>query len=634
MQPTATETAASKRDARQYNCGVRPIAWQPVSRTGRRERPTNMLIELAVRDFAIIRDMRISFAPGFNALTGETGAGKSIVVDALGAVLGARVSSDLVRTGAKAAWVEALFDVRTVVGREDFEKQLAESGLQPEDGCLILSRDINANGRSVARVNGRSVTAGILSSIGEYLVDIHGQSEHLSLLRPAVHLALLDHFASAENLRGQFAELFREHESIARRISEIQTNERERAQRIDMLRFQAEEIEAAGLRAGEEEELEREQSVLANAERLKVLAAEASRLLDGDDEMSAEPVPGTLDNLRIAVERVDELARIDADNEDLASELRNVLFLLEEHVLSIRSYADRVEANPERLEAIEDRLALLKQLKRKYGATIEEVIGYLDQASAELNQLENSEQHAEKLLAKAETLHHEMGVVAGKLSQRRRAAAPALKTQVERAMLELNMGRAEFGVEFGELVGSMTIPVSIDGGTRSLPFDATGCDRVQFLIAPNAGEALRPLGRIASGGEMARLMLAMKSILSTEDATPTLVFDEVDVGVGGRSGQPVGEKLWRLSEHHQVLVISHLAQVAAFADTHFKINKHERRGRTETLIEKLDATQQLDEIAAMLDGHPPTAESRENARAVLDRIERWKHSRVDAVPAS
>lgn len=590
-----------------------------------------MLIELAIRDFAIIRDLRISFSPGFNALTGETGAGKSIVIDALGAVLGARVSSDLVRTGAKAAWVEALFDVGAIASREDFARLLTENGLQPEDGCLILSRDINANGRSMARVNGRSVTAGTLASIGEHLVDIHGQSEHLSLLRPAVHLTLLDHFASAEELRAQFAELFREHDGVMRRISEVQTNERERAQRIDMLRFQADEIETAHLRPGEEGELERERSVLANAERLKLLAAEASQLLEGADEMSAEPLPGALDNLRVAVDRVDELARIDADNEDIARQLRDLQFMLEEHVLTIRSYADRIEADPERLEAIEDRLALLKQLKRKYGSTIDEVIDYLDKASAELSSLENSEQHAGDLQAKAEALRHEMGIVAGKLSQRRKAAAPDLTAQVERAMLELNMGRAEFEVAFGEQSGTMTIPVSVDRDTRQLPFDASGCDRVEFLIAPNAGEALRPLGRIASGGEMARLMLALKSILSTEDATPTLVFDEVDVGVGGRSGQPVGEKLWRLSEHHQVLVISHLAQVAAFGDTHFKINKHERRGRTETSIDKLDETQRVDEIAAMLDGHPPTAESRENARAVLERIEEWKRSRVSAI---
>jgi DNA repair protein RecN (Recombination protein N) len=593
-----------------------------------------MLLELAIRDFAIIRDLRITFTPGFNALTGETGAGKSIIIDALGAVLGARVSSDLVRTGATSAWVEALFDAQSLATRDDFRQILTDTGLELEDGCLILSRDINANGRSVARINGRTVTAGTLATVGEYLVDIHGQSEHLSLLRPSVHLGLLDHYAAAGELRDQFAALYRQYEGVARKIDEIRTNERERAQRLDMLRFQADEIESARLSPTEEEELEQERTVLANAERLALLAAEAYQLLDGGDEASAEPVAGALDNLRAAVERVDELARIDRENEELAGQLREAQFLLEEYALSIRSYADRLEADPERLEAIEDRLALLKQLKRKYGATIADVIAYLDRASEELHDLENSEQHVEGLREQAGALRARMGSVASSLSERRRSAAPELKAQVEQAMLELNMGRAQFEVEFGELPGSARIPVSLDGTADERPFDATGVDRVEFLIAPNAGEAPKALGRIASGGEMARLMLALKSILSSEDATPTLVFDEVDVGVGGRSGQPVGEKLWGLGERHQVLVISHLAQVAAFAETHFKITKLEEGGRTETRIDRLDAPDRLDELAAMLDGHPPTEESRQNARAMLERIEQWKRERSAAMTAA
>ncbi len=589
-----------------------------------------MLLELAIRDFAIIRDLRIAFSPGFNALTGETGAGKSIIIDALGAVLGARVSSDLVRTGASSAWVEALFDAQSMSARADFRQCLTDNGLELEDGCLILSRDINANGRSVARVNGRTVTASTLATLGGFLVDIHGQSEHLSLLRPSVHLDLLDHFAASGELRDQFATVHREYEAIARRISDIQANERERAQRLDMLRFQAEEIESAHLTANEEEDLERERDVLANSERLALLAAEASQLLDGGDEASAEPVTGALDNLRIAVERIEELSRIDRESEPLASQMREILFLLEEHALTIRGYADRIEADPERLEVIEDRLALLKQLKRKYGATVGEVIAYLDRASEELNDLENSEQRVEGLREESAALRRKMGDAAARLAAQRRAAAPALREQVERAMVELNMGRAQFEVDFAPLSGSSRIPVTLDGQTNDLPFDATGVDRVEFLIAPNAGETPRPLGRIASGGEMARLMLALKSILSSEDATPTLVFDEVDVGVGGRSGQPVGEKLWGLGKRHQVLVISHLAQVAGFAESHFKITKLEDLGRTETRIDLLEPDERLDELAAMLDGHPPTTESRQNARAMLERIDQSKRDRATA----
>jgi DNA repair protein RecN (Recombination protein N) len=591
-----------------------------------------MLLELTIRNFAIIRDLRINFASGLNALTGETGAGKSIIIDALGAVLGARVSSDLVRSGASSAWVEALFDVHALDSNPRWRDALAEHGVEPEDGLLILSRDINASGRSVARINGRSVTAATLATIGGFLVDIHGQSEHLSLLRPAVHLDLLDQFAALGERRERFAELAREYGAIERRIEAIRSNARERAQRADLLAFQVDEIGSARLEPGEDDALERERSVLANAERLALLAAEAYQLLDGGDEASGEPFAGALDPLRQSVERVEELARIDQSLEALASQMRDVLFLLEDHALTIRSYAEDVEANPGRLSEIEDRLALIKQLQRKYGATLDEVLAHYERASAELDELQNSEEHIEGLRESAERLRQQLGALATEIAQARRAAAGALVEQVERSIAELNMGRSQFEAAFGPLSGSSTIPVEIDGERCERPFDATGVDRVEFLIAPNAGEVPRPLAKIASGGEMARLMLALKSILSTADDTPTLVFDEVDVGVGGRSAQPVGEKLWRLGEAHQVIVISHLPQVAGFAESHYKITKLDREGRTETSIDLLDAAERLDELAAMFDGQPPTPESRENARAMLERIDRWKRERLAASP--
>jgi DNA repair protein RecN (Recombination protein N) len=587
-----------------------------------------MLLELTIRNFAIIRDLHIAFAPGFNALTGETGAGKSIIIDALGAVLGTRVSPELVRSGSSNAWVEALFDAGGLGGNQALQSVFAEHGIQLEDGNLILSRDINANGRSVARINGRTVTAATLATIGGFLVDIHGQSEHLSLLRPAVHLDLLDHFAGTGDLRQRFADLVREYGSMQRRIEKIQSTERERAQRTDLLQFQVEEIGSAALEPGEDDALDRERTVLANSERLALLAADAHQLLDGGDEASGEPISGALDQLRVAVERVDELARIDRENEPLAAQMREVLFLLEDHTLTIRSYSERVEADPERLAEIEDRLALMKQLKRKYGATLDDVISYLDKASAELGELQNSEEHIEELREASATLRRQLGSLAGKISTARRTAALTLVDEVERSIAELNMGRSRFQVSFGEHGGAGTIPVEIDGSIVERAFDATGADRVEFLIAPNAGEVPRPLAKVASGGEMARLMLALKSILSTADDTPTLVFDEVDVGVGGRSGQPVGEKLWRLGGRHQVLVISHLPQVAAFAESHYKITKLDRDGRTETRVDLLEVDERLDELAAMLDGQPPTPESRENARAMLERIEAWKRKRV------
>jgi len=587
-----------------------------------------MLLELTIRNFAIIRDLHIVFSPGFNALTGETGAGKSIIIDALGAVLGARVSSDLVRSGSSNAWVEALFDARELEGNQALQSVFTEHGIQPEDGNLILSRDINANGRSVARVNGRTVTAATLATIGGFFVDIHGQSEHLSLLRPAVHLDLLDHFAGTGEHRQRFADLVREYGSIQRRIEQIQSTERERAHRTDLLQFQVEEIGSASLEPGEDDALDRQRTVLANSERLALLAAEAYQLLDGGDEASGEPISGALDKLRLVVERVEELSRIDRENEPLASQMREVLYLLEDHTLTIRSYSERVEADPGRLAEIEDRLALIKQLKRKYGATLDDVINYLDSARAELDELQNSEEHIEELREASATLRRRLGSLAGQISSARQTAAVTLVDEVERSIAELNMGRSRFQVSFSAHGGTTTIPVEIDGLIVERSFDPTGTDRVEFLIAPNAGEAPKPLGKVASGGEMARLMLALKSILSTADDTPTLVFDEVDVGVGGRSGQPVGEKLWRLGGRHQVLVISHLPQVAAFAESHYKITKLDREGRTETRIDLLEIDERIDELAAMLDGQPPTPESRENARAMLERIETWKRERV------
>lgn len=584
-----------------------------------------MLLELAIRNFAIIRDLRLGFGPGFNALTGETGAGKSIIIDALGAVLGARVSSDLVRSGASNAWVEAVFDISRLLTRDDVRAFLNETGIEPEDGTLILTRDISASGRSAARINGRSVTAGVLSHIGGLLVDIHGQSEHLSLLRPAHHVELLDRFAGTLEQRERFAALVREYQTTWRRISQILTDERERAQRIDLLRFQVDEITAARLQPFEEEQLERQRVILGNAERLARLALEAYQLLEGGDETAVEPVPGALDNLRLAVERVEELARVDTGNEALADQLREVRYLIEDCAQSVRLYADSIEADPARLAETEDRLALLRGLKRKYGATVEEVIAYGERAADELQELDTSEQRVEELRAAVEALLREIEALGARLSESRRAAAADLERGVERAIRELNMGRARFLVDIQDLPA----PAG-DGLSRG--FDQTGFDRVEFLIAPNAGEAPRPLARIASGGETARLMLALKSILSAADATPTLIFDEIDVGVGGRGGQPVGEKLWSLGRDHQVVVISHLPQIAAFAESHYRITKVEQDGRTETRVDLIDDESRLDELAAMLDGLPVTAASRVNAREMLARIERWKHDVAGAAP--
>ena len=581
-----------------------------------------MLLELAVRDFAIIDEVRIAFVPGLNALTGETGAGKSIMIDALGAVLGERVGSDVVRTGAKRAQIEATFDV-SADPRTEFAAMLAEVGVEPEDGLLILRREIQASGRSLARVNGQMATAGTLARIGAALVDIHGQSDHLSLLRPAAQLEVLDRYAGTTRDRHELAELVGESRALRARIAEIVENAREREQRADLLRFQVNEISAAALAVGEDDSLAAQRLVLANAERLAADAGAAHDLLAGH-----ETDDGTLpavEALRKAAQFAADIAAVDESAAVVSERLNDALFLVQDVTADLRDYRDRVEADPVRLAAIEDRLDELRRLQRKYGATIPEVTAFGERAARELEELTGGDADVEHLRERVALLEREIGARASALSRRRADAGLRLARAVEATIAEMNMGRSRFVVRVAQREDPDGVPAAdAHGTTRTVAVDASGADEVVFLIAPNAGEALKPLARVASGGETARLMLALKSILSEADETPTLVFDEVDVGVGGRSGQVVGEKLWGLAHAHQVLVISHLAQIAAFADQHLRIAKGEAAGRVVSRVEPVTGDERLWELAAMLDGQPPTPASLRNAEAMAERVEQWK----------
>lgn len=589
-----------------------------------------MLVELAIRDFAIIDATTIPFEGGFNALTGETGAGKSILIDALGAVLGERVGSDVVRSGAKAARVEATFEVTDDLARPEVAAALDEFGVAPEDGVLILSREIGANGRSSARINGRTVTAGALARIGALLVDIHGQSDHLSLLRPAEHLEMLDRYAGLGAPRAKLAAVVAALRDVRTRIADITGNARERAQRADLLRFQVEEISAADLRPGEDDELLAERTVLANAERLAEDAGFAYAVLSGGDDLAEDRgAPPAMQAIRLAVVRVRDMAGFDPAAAALAERLAEVGFLLEDVAAEIRDYRDRIEADPARLAAIEERLDLVKALKRKYGATVAEVIAFGEEAARELAGFDGAEANVDALRERESALRDEAGRRASELSARRRAAGEDLARAVEHSIAELNMGRSTFEVRVGQQESADGVPfVGPDGGEKMVAIDAAGADRVEFLLAANAGETPKPLARVASGGETARLMLALKSILSDADETPTLVFDEVDVGVGGRSGQVVGEKLWGLSSGHQVLVITHLPQIAAFADSHFRIAKEIEDGRTVSRVDPIAGTDRVEELAAMLDGVPVTPAARSNAEAMVDRVADWKRRRT------
>lgn len=540
-----------------------------------------MLTELRVRDFAIIDALDVEFAPGLNVLTGETGAGKSIIVDCIALLLGDRAEASMVRAGAPAAIIEGTFvhEGDHAMG-EQIAALLGEHGIEcDEPGQLTLSREVRAGGRSIARINGRSVSQSALRELGELLVDVHGQSEHLSLLRVKEHVNLLDRYANLWDLRQRVAAKVTELRAVRRQLDELQRNERERARRVDMLKFQLEEIRAAKLKPGEEAALQDEHTRLANAEALVAYADEAYAAL----YESTRGNPAALDQIALAMRAIAHLERFDKQFEEHGKALAEANAIIEEVAHTLRSYREAIEFNPQRLQKVEDRLELIKKLKRKYGETVEAVIAFGERAEAELNQIEHSAEHTEALQARESQLRGEIAQLAGELSKKRQAAAKKLAEGIEAELQDLRMAGARFEVCF----------------TPQEP-DLTGADRVEFMFAPNVGEGLKPLATIASGGETARLMLALKATLSLADSTPTLIFDEIDQGIGGRVGTTVGQKLWRLARTHQVLCITHLPQLASFGDAHFKVEKVQRDGRTATVVRRLDRQARLEELAQML----------------------------------
>jgi DNA repair protein RecN (Recombination protein N) len=562
-----------------------------------------MLAELAIRNFAIIDELQLQFDDGMNALTGETGAGKSIIIDALGAVLGERVGSEMVRTGASSATAEAVFDLtdRDITG---IAALLDELGIEDEDGTLILSRQISAGGRSTARVNGRPVTVGALNQLGSLLIDIHGQSDHLKLLRTADQLDALDHFAGTMSDRERIRELVHELHAVRAARGRLRTGEREREQRIDLLRYQVDEIAAAALEPNEDERIANERSVLANAERLVEDASSALQAIEPDDEGGASTM------LRTALQHVQRIAEVDTSTAELVERVNEVVVLADDVASDLRRYVESVDVDPGRLAAVEERFDLIQKLKRKYGATIAEIQEHLAHAEAELETLTGAGFDDAALAAQEEQLERQLTPVLDALTTARRTAGERLERAIDAAIGELGLGSAHVAIAIEPLAEPTE----------------TGADAVEFLFAPNKGEALKSLAKIASGGETARLMLALKSVLAEGDRTPTLVFDEVDVGVGARSGQAVGEKLWSLADRHQVIVISHLAQIAAFAGAHFMIEKNVTDGRTISTVRRLEGGTRLDELAEMIDGKPVSPEYRAAAEQLMDRISTVKRT--------
>ena len=550
-----------------------------------------MLAELYIKNFAIIDELRVSLGPGLNVLTGETGAGKSIIVDALGATLGQRVGSEMVRTGADQAIVEGLFDLGAPgdqIAAAQLQVILAEHGMELEDGTLILGREVNrATGRTTARVNSRAVPLSVLQQLGQLLVDIHGQSEHLSLLRVKEHVDYLDRYAGLMELRGQVAQAARELRSVRAEMEKIARDERESAREIDLLTYQLQEIQGAKLEEGEEERLQSERTRLHNTERLRELAFSISTLLNGTEEQA-----GAVDQVVQSDKLYSELSRLDPEASEDQQALEEARFALEEVARKASDYADSLEDDPARLNEVEERLELLSGLKRKYGRTVAEVLAYGADAQERLERLSNRAFYLDELRQTEAGLLEKLGGLALSLSEQRRGAAGRLAEEIQTELADLNMKGTSFRVAFAVAADPQGVVWPAEGAPAGdEPFrvavDSSGADRVEFLVSPNPGEEPKGLAKIASGGEMARLMLALKTILSKADAIPTLVFDEIDVGVGARSGVRVGEKLWRLTGTHQVLCITHMPQIASVADTHLSVAKIVNEGRTRTDVTAL-----------------------------------------------
>jgi DNA repair protein RecN (Recombination protein N) len=588
-----------------------------------------VLLELSIRNFAIIDQVTVRWAPGLNVLTGETGAGKSILIDAVSALMGSRMGADWVRTGADRALVEGVFELPAADEADDDQPSLrallASYDLLPDDeNTLILSREIaRASGRTFCRVNGRPVLVGVLQEIGRALIDIHGQTEHLSLLRVREHLALLDRFGGTMALRAELAEQVGELERVRQALRQSDEEERRLAREAALLRHEVAEIEGVGPTLDEEAELEQQRTRLRNAERLQTLAQAAYAALEGGEAEA----PGALDAVGSAVSAVAELAALDPSAAPYQQALDEAATALDECARELRRYAETVENDPAQLEAVDERLHALRELCRKYGGSLEAVLAYAAEARAKLDRLEHHEQTVAALEERQAALVPEVGALAARLSQRRHAAAQQLGAAVERELADLRMAGTRFEVAFGVVESADGVPV--DG--RLLSFDRSGVDRVEFLLAANAGEEPRPLARVASGGEMARILLALKTILAGVDSRPTLIFDEVDVGVGGRLGQVLGEKLWSLATRHQLLCVTHLPQVAAFGDQHLLVTKHESAGRTETAVEILAATERESELAAMLGGAGEGVQL--SARELVARAARLKERLAAAARA-
>jgi DNA repair protein RecN (Recombination protein N) len=553
-----------------------------------------MLVELMVENFAVVERVRVRFGAGLNLLTGETGSGKSIVVDSLGLLFGGRASADMVRTGTERARVAGIFELPQ---SKALASTLEAAGIAPEDGELLIEREVLANGKSRAFAGGRPVTAAVLRELAAHLGDIHGQHDQQRLFSGDTQLEILDEFARAGDLRERTGAAYREWRAAARELEALEKGDQEKLQLLDLWRFQKKEIEAAGLKAGEEQSLDQERRVLANATKLQEGASAAYEAL-------YEAPDAALARLGTVRRRMDEIARLDNSLDDVRGAIEPAAAALNDAAAALRDYLGALDADPGRLDAVESRIAAIEKLRRKYGSTTEEILAFLADVTAKLDAVENVDAHRGRLKKDLDRLAAAYEMETAALRQLRRAAAAKLEKKVQKELAELAMAGTVFRIVFTDA-----------GWTES------GIDAMAFLIAPNAGEEPKPLEKIASGGELSRLALALKTSAeeprSAKGSPRVLVFDEVDTGIGGATAEAVGRRLKRLAAASQVLCVTHLAQIASFADQHYRVEKREVKGRTAAEIEELTGDNRTREVGRMLSGQRVTDEALRHAEKLI-----------------
>lgn len=575
-----------------------------------------MITDLRIQNFAIIEHLELKFSKGLIVLTGETGAGKSIIIDTVQALLGGHTDASMVRLGAEYANIEAVFSIEKPL-KEVITGILEREDLLDNSEYVTLGRQIRSNGRSAARINGRSVNISLLREVGENLVDVHGQSEHLSLLRVNQHIHLLDSFADVTIELQAYTGVYKALQTVQKELNELQVAESEAARIIDMLNFQINEIESARLRVDEEETLREERNRLANAEGLANFTQEALNLMDDGSPES----PAIIDLFGQVLKAVNNLARLDPSQSTFEEQTLTAFETLSDIAGSLRDYLEKIEFNPKRLDQVEERLNLIQNLKRKYGkgsaATIQDVLDFVKEAHRQLDTITHAGERIAELDEEKHKLLERIASAGQALSAKRTAAAARLEKSVETELQHLNMERATFKVSFRSQPD--VNGVLLKDGSRVLSH-AQGLETVEFLVAPNPGEGLKPLVKIASGGETSRLMLAIKNVLASADQMPTLIFDEIDQGIGGRIGAIVGRKLWRLARQHQVLCVTHLPQLAAYGDLHLSVAKAIQGDRTLTQVKPLQGDGRILELAQMMGS---TSESTQRSvQDLLDEVRR------------